>query len=150
MRVNNIVLAAVLASSASGCTDEEQPPEVCDAECVGDTICADGMCQEAFPRRYEVQLTPYRIGVGFCADCEAPPMTVYFSGLEDPIMNEIDPRVVEIDVEKGSSLIVDFESEQCALELTAARLRSGRATCTSATAGAILWLTAMPLDPMSL
>jgi hypothetical protein len=77
-------------------------------------------------------------------------MTVYFSGLEDPIMNEIDPRVVEIDVEKGSSLIVDFESEQCALELTAARLRSGRATCTSATAGAILWLTAMPLDPMSL
>jgi hypothetical protein len=49
----------------------------------------------------------------------------------------------EIDVRSGSSLIVDFESEQCAVELTAERLRSGFVVCNSADAG-----VAMVLDPM--
>jgi hypothetical protein len=75
-------------------------------------------------------------------------MTVYFSEIAEPIMNQIDPRHAEIDVEKGSSLIVDFESEQCAIELTAERLRSGSAVCTSANAMAVLSLNAMPLDAM--
>lgn len=149
MRVNNIVLAAVLALSASGCNEEGPEPSICEErgmECAGDTICGEAECEPAFDRAYKVHVTAYRVGVGLpCAvtlDCPIGPVTVSYSA--EPI-TEVIPQDAEIDVRSGSSLIVDFESSQCAVELTAERLRNGFVVCHGTDVGVTMVLDPMPL-----
>lgn len=149
MRVNNIVLAAVLALSASGCGEEGPEPSICEErgmECTGDTICGETECEPAFDRAYKVHVRQYRIGVGLpCAttlDCPIEPVTVSYNA--EPITAVI-PQGAEIDVRSGSSLVVDFESEQCAVELTAERLRTGFVVCHGTDVGVTMVLDPMPL-----
>lgn len=151
MRVSNIVLAAVLALSAFGCSEEGPELSICEEkgmECAGDTICGETDCEPAFDRGYMVHVTQHRIGGGgFCSpgsDCALAPVTVYYNAA--PIMQVVDSQVVEVDdVAGGSSLIFDFESEQCAIELTAERLRAGHAVCNATNAGVTMVLDPMPL-----
>jgi hypothetical protein len=150
VRVKNIVLAAAVGLSASGCSEEGPEPSICEErgmECTGDTVCGATECERAFDRAYEIEVTSHRIGVGLCqqgADCPLAPVTVYYNS--EPIMRVVDSQVAEIDdVTAGSSLIFDFESDQCAVDLTAERLRIGHSSCNGSEAGVTMTLDPMPL-----
>ena len=149
MREKSIVLATAFVLSALGCSEEGPEPSICEErgmECAGDTICGEAECEPAFDRAYKVHVTAYRIGVGLpCAatpDCPLGPVTVSYNA--EPVTQLI-AQDAEIDVRSGSSLIVDFESEQCAVELTAERLRNGFVVCHGTDVGVTMALDPMPL-----
>jgi hypothetical protein len=114
------------------------------------SVATEG-CQPAFDRDYQVRLSIFRRGKGFevCVDpddCPLPYVAVYFDGTDDPILESTGPgRVAQVKVTKGSSLGVDLLNDDCALELTADRLRAGGVTCSSQTWSAHLSMVAMPL-----
>lgn len=148
MGLRNILMAALLAASTFACSGEEEPPgPACEMECTGETICVDTQCEQVFDRDYHVHLYTFPIGRLPCSgpECPSPQVSVYFGEVPDPIMHGRDLRDAEIGVTKGSSLIVDLESEQCQFELTAERLRTGHVTCRSSNAGATVLLDPMPM-----
>jgi hypothetical protein len=162
--MSNISLAALLAVAAIGCSDADddtigqgQPSGFCPAEeavCTGDTICGDDGCEQAFDRDYRVRLSLHRLGKGFCPaqdECPPPPpppnsyVAVYFNEQAVPIIESSDPQVAQIRIRKGNSIGVDFGESDCALELTADRLRGGGVACSRTGLSAYLSLAAMPL-----
>jgi len=75
-----------------------------------------------------------------------PGLTVYFSERDAPILDLPDgPRVADIVVTAGSSLIVDLRGTDCLIELSADRLRDGKVGCSSYSMSATLSLVAKPL-----
>jgi len=147
-----IYLSALLAIAALGCTDDgdDVPEPSCQPECVGDDICTEGGCEPAFERDYRARLTLSRYGQGFevcrvTGECQLPYVAVYLSGKDAPILESTGPASTEIGVTKGSSLGIDFPTERCDLELTAARLRAGSLTC-----GTVGVLARVSMDPMPL
>lgn len=162
MKFSNIYLSALLAlaMAAIGCSDAEEPPgpgpqpRICPparAFCTGDTVCGDTGCEPAFDRDYKVHLSLYMAGQGFnrCRvdrDCVLPVVAVYYSELSSPIIETRDEQqTTEIHVIEGSSLIVDFGHSDCAVDLSADRLRGGYATCSGNGVTASLSFAAQPM-----
>lgn len=161
MKLNNIILAGVLAVSASGCGDADdaggravtQAAQDCVEQhlCEGDTICGqDGDCEPAFDRDYQVRLNLFvPIRDEQCEarpSCPSAPVEIYYSELSHPILTGTDPGGARIHVVAGSSLIIELAADRCTIELTAERLRRGAGTCTSGGVSATLALTPVPLE----
>lgn len=164
MTSRNIVLAAVLAFSAFGCADVGTDDgdddgdddggflEVCPdlrQVCTGDTVCMGASCEDAFDRDYKVWLNLSGPGPRPCGDdpvCPLRHVEVYYSELEYPILASADPKMAEIRVIPGSSLIAEHRGDQCVIDLTAERLQIGSGTCTAGGVTATLKLNPMPSD----
>ncbi len=152
MRHSNIILAAVLATTAFGCNDEggDSPQSTCEEkgmECTGDQVCGDEECEQAFDRPYMLHVNPYKTGSGVCQSCPISPVTVSFNA--DWIMTTVDAQEAELEnVTAGASLIVNFASEQCSVELTAERLRTGHVKCNSSDMAVSMRLDPMPFESM--
>ncbi len=160
MTNTNIFLAGVLAFSAFACGEAgdddggvaplPREDECGGAPCAGDTICVEAECEPAFDRDYQVRMSVY-VPIRdeqHCADdrlCPLPPLEVYYSELAFPILDAEDPRVAEIEVIEGSSLIVERAGDRCTIDLTAERLRLGTGTCTSGGVSVTLKLSPLPL-----
>lgn len=153
----NILLSAVLVFQASGCSEEDPNVgtgggnPICEPErsvCMEDTICGESGCEPAYDREYQVRLTAFVSGRGFeqCPGnegCPPPYVAVYYSDLDDPIL-DTNNRVNQIRVKEETSLIVDLGESNCMIDLTSERLRSGHVTCARYGPSAYVSLIAMP------
>jgi hypothetical protein len=156
--ISLLILCAAMAF-ALGCADADDEGGVAESAicqparsaCTGDTICGDTGCEPAFDRSYEVRVVGvWMSGKGFercvedpaCNRTDVSNVTVYFSDSDDPIISG-DTAPAEILVGDGSYLVVEIGEANCKIDLTAERLRSGRASCGDQTRSALLTLHAL-------
>jgi hypothetical protein len=159
--ISLLILCAAMAFvlGCAGADDGDTPepePKVCEparSVCTGNTVCGPTGCEPAYDRRYEVSVAGawmYDKSFERCLDdpdcrlIDAATVTVYSSDSDDPIIAGGSSQA-QILVSDGSYLVVDLGEESCMVELTAERLRSGRASCGDRARSALLTLRAMPL-----
>jgi hypothetical protein len=161
VKTTNLLLAAIVAVSASGCSEEMDtddggddgvlPSELCPDRrqiCAGDTICTGTQCEDAFDRDYVVRMSLTFPGgkVDPCPDgfCRYPAVKVYYSELDSPILSGSDRWTAKIHAIEGSSLIVEVNDDACTIDVTAERLRRGIGTCAAGGVGVALTLDLAP------